>query len=264
MADDGDEIATERRGDVLWVTFNRPSVRNALTFAMWSRLGEIAACCDADDSLRAVVFRGAGSQAFVAGTDIEEFRRFRAPQDALDYQALGDRVLAAVAAMRVPTIAAIAGSCTGGGASIAAACDLRIGAPSARVGWPVARTLGNCLSLASYARLVALIGVAAVKDLVFQARLADAAEARALGFLNEVTPDDASLWTRADAVAQTVAANAPLTLRATKQALQLITDRLVPADADGASIMATCYESDDFKEGVDAFLTKRRPRWAGR
>ena len=257
-----DEIVTERRGSILWVSFNRPQVRNAMTFAMWERLAEIAQECNDDDALRAVVFRGAGGKAFVAGTDITEFRKFHTPQDALDYEARGDRIIGAVERIRVPTIAAINGFCTGGGASIAAACDLRIGSPSTKVGYPVARTLGNCLSVSSYARLVALIGITPIKDLVFRARLANAQEARAIGFLNEVTPDEDSVATRAEELATTIAANAPLTLRATKEALRRIAKRLVPPEG-GEDIVLMCYTSRDFKEGVDAFLGKRPAQWKG-
>jgi enoyl-CoA hydratase/carnithine racemase len=257
-----DEILTERRGSVLWVTFNRPQARNAMTFAMWERLAEIARGCNEDDELRAVVFRGAGGKAFVAGTDIAEFRNFQIAQDALDYETRMDRIIGAVEQIRVPTIAAINGFCTGGGASIAAACDLRIGSPSTRIGYPVARTLGNCLSLPNYARLVVLIGVARVKDLVFRARLADAQESLAAGLLNEVTPDEESVATRAEELATAIAANAPLTLRATKEALRRISKRLVPDD--GSDIVLMCYLSEDFKEGVDAFLSKRPAQWKGK
>ena len=141
---------------------------------------------------------GAGEKAFAAGTDISEFKSFSAAEDALDYEARIDRVLNALERSRVPTIAAIAGACTGGGATIAACCDLRIGAANARFGIPIGRTLGNCLSMSNYVRLAALLGPARVKDIIFTARLIDAQEARAIGLLSEVLPDYVALQSRTE------------------------------------------------------------------
>jgi enoyl-CoA hydratase/carnithine racemase len=164
--------------------------------------------------------------------------------------------------VRVPTIAAIAGACTGAGAAIAACCDLRIGSPSARYGFPIARTLGNCLSMANYTRAAALIGIARLKDLIMRARLMDAQEMLAGGLLSEITPDEESLLTRAQSLAEEVASLAPLTLWATKEALRRVRDRMKPEDA-GSDLIVACYMSEDFREGVEAFLTKRQPRWTG-
>ena len=165
--------------------------------------------------------------------------------------------------LRVPTIAAIAGACTGGGAGMAACCDLRIAAGTLRFGFPIARTLGNCLSLANYARLAALIGPARVKDMVFTARLIEAEEARAIGLVSEILPDAAALAQRAEELARLVAGHAPLTLRATKEALRRIKDRsAAPGDADH-DLLLMCYMSADFREGMDAFLGKRAPAWQG-
>jgi enoyl-CoA hydratase/carnithine racemase len=162
----------------------------------------------------------------------------------------------------VPTIAAIAGACTGAGAAIAACCDIRLASPSARYGFPIARTLGNCLSMANYTRAAALIGFARLKDLIMRARLMDAQEMLACGLVAEVSPDEDSLLTRAQAVADEVASMAPLTLWATKEALRRIRDTLMPEGADSDLIVA-CYTSQDFKEGVEAFLAKRKPVWTG-
>jgi enoyl-CoA hydratase len=243
------------------VTFNRPQSRNAMLFSMYERLAEICAEIEADRSIRALVLTGAGEKAFAAGTDISQFRAFSTPEDALGYEARIDRVLGALERLRVPTIAAISGACTGGGAGMAACCDLRIGSANIRFGFPVARTLGNCLSMSNYARLAALIGPAKVKDMVFTARLVEAEEARAMGLVGEVLPDHASLMARANELARVVAANAPLTLQATKEALRRIKERsLGEADHD---LILMCYMSRDFREGMDAFLTKRKPVWQG-
>src|SRR3989475_4555104 len=166
------ELLEARRGDsgeIVWLTLNRPKARNALTFPMYERIGEVCLEANADPSVRAVVFTGAGGQAFAAGTDISQFRAFDKEEDALAYEERMDRVLGALERVRVPTIAAIAGACTGGGAGIAAACDLRICTPSLKFGFPIARTLGNTLSMANFARLTMLIGAARVKDLIFTA-----------------------------------------------------------------------------------------------
>ena len=239
------------------ITLNRPAARNALTFAMYERLAAIAAD---PGEVRALIITGSGDKAFAAGTDIGQFRAFASADDAIAYEAKLDRVLGALERCPLPTIAAIAGACTGGGAGIAAACDLRLAAANARFGFPIARTLGNCLSMANVARLSALIGPARVTEMIFTARLLSAQEALAAGLVSEVVEDHAALMTRAGALARQVAANAPLTLRATKEALRRLRDNL-PPDED---LIRLCYTSEDFREGMEAFLGKRTPVWKGR
>ncbi len=243
------------------ITFNRPHARNAFTFRMYERLEEICQQAEDDSSVRVLVLTGAGDKAFAAGTDISEFKRFSIATDALNYEARIDRVLSSLECSRVPTIAAIAGACTGGAATIAACCDLRIGAANARFGIPIARTLGNCLSMSNYVRLAALLGPARVKDIIFTARLIGAEEARAIGLLSEVLPDHATLQSRADELARTVALQAPLTLRVTKEALRRIKEKMSPEEDRDLILM--CYMSGDFREGMDAFLNKRTPNWKG-
>jgi len=258
-----DDVLYQVQDGIARVTFNRPQSRNAMLFSMYERLAEICAEIEADRSIRVLVLTGAGEKAFAAGTDISQFRAFKTPEDALGYEARIDRVLGALERVRVPTIAAIAGACTGGGAGMAACCDLRIAASNLRFGFPVARTLGNCLSMSNYARLVALIGPAKVKDMVFTARLVEADEARAIGLVSEVLPDPAALMARADELARLVAANAPLTLRATKEALRRIKERSLAEGDTDKDLILMCYMSADFREGMDAFLTKRPPVWKG-
>jgi enoyl-CoA hydratase/carnithine racemase len=260
MAVQGD-ILFDIRDGIGRVIFNRPQARNAFTFEMYERLAEI--CGDANDNraIKVLVFTGAGDKAFASGTDINQFRAFSTPQDAIDYEARNDRVLGVLERCRVPTIAAIAGVCTGGGAAIAACCDLRIGTKTARFGFPIARTLGNCLSMANYGRLAALLGPARVKDIIFTARLVEAQEALSLGLLSEVVEDVAALQKRADELAALLASHAPLTMRATKEALRRLQPSL-PAD-EGEDLILMCYMSKDFREGLDAFLTKRPPQWMG-
>lgn len=257
-----DEILYSVEDGVARLVLNRPASRNALTFEMYERLAEICSSLSGQTDVRALVITGAGDKAFAAGTDIAQFRAFSTPEDAIEYESKIERVLSALEDCPVPTIAAIAGACTGGGAAIAACCDLRIAASNARFGFPIARTLGNCLSVGNYARLAALIGPARVKDLIFTSRLVDAAEAKAIGLVTELVEDVAALPSRADALARLVAGQAPLTLRATKEALSRI--RRASAGAAGDDLVVLCYTSADFKEGIESFLEKRPPQWKGR
>jgi len=255
-----DELLYQVRDGVAYLTFNRPQARNALTFAMYDRLAEICDLANEDRSIRAMLLTGAGDKAFAAGTDISQFRAFDKEQDALDYEARIDRVLGALERCRVPTIAAVNGACTGGGAGIAACCDLRIATRSMRYGFPVAKTLGNCLSMNNYARLAALLGPARVKDIIFRARLIEADEALAMGLVSELVEDGAALARRAEELVREVANLAPLTLQATKQALY----RLRTKPEEGSDLVLMCYMSEDFREGMEAFLNKRKPVWKGR
>jgi enoyl-CoA hydratase len=257
-----DELLYELRDGVAYVTFNRPQARNALTFAMYERLAEICKNANTDRSIKAILITGAGDKAFAAGTDISQFRTFDKEQDALDYEARIDRVMDAIEHCRVPTIAAIHGACTGGGASIAACCDLRIASRSMKYGFPVARTLGNCLSLKSYLRLIYLVGPVLVKDIVFRARLVEAEEALARGLVVELTENQETLMQRAEEITRLVASHAPLTLQATKEAILRLRPKL--AHGEGNDLVLMCYMSADFREGMDAFLSKRKPVWKGK
>ena len=243
------------------ITFNRPQARNAFTFRMYEQLGEICQLAENDSSVKVLLLTGAGEKAFAAGTDISEFKAFSTAEDALEYESRIERVLSALENSRLPTIAAIAGVCTGGGFTIAGCCDLRIGASNARFGVPIGRTLGNCLSMSNYVRLVALLGPARVKDIIFTARLIEAEEACRIGLLGEVLPDYESLLRRANELAQTVASQAPLTLRVTKEALRRIKEEMSPEE--DRDLILKCYMSRDFREGMDAFLNKRPPKWTG-
>jgi enoyl-CoA hydratase len=255
------DLLFEVRNGIGRVTFNRPQARNAFTFEMYERLAQICEQADKDRSIKVLVLQGAGDKAFASGTDINQFRAFKTPEHAIEYESRIDRVLTALEQCRVPTIAAIAGACTGGGAGIAACCDLRVGTNTTRFGFPIARTLGNCLSMSSVSRLTALIGPARVKDLIFTARLVGAEEAAKLGLLNEVVEDLSALQQRVEELATVIAGNAPLTLRATKQALARLQRRL--SREEGEDLILMCYMSRDFREGLDAFLNKRQPQWAG-
>lgn len=256
-----DEILYEVSGEIGWITLNRPQARNALTFAMYDRIAAICADIEGHGSPKVLVLTGAGEKAFAAGTDISQFRAFNKPEDALAYEARIDEVLRKIEACPIPTIAAISGAVTGGGASIACACDIRIATQDARFGFPVARTLGNCLSMNNYARLATLLGPHRVKDIVFTARLMGAEEGKHVGLFNELVADHTALMARAKDLATTIAGHAPLTLRATKEAMRRLSAVNHTADSD---LVVMCYMSADFREGMEAFLAKRAPNWQGR
>ena len=261
MTDQNPEITDEIREGIMWITFNRPQARNALTFGMYERLAQLCREVPTDGAVRAVVITGAGGKAFAAGTDMTQFRAFETPQDALDYEAQIDAVLEAVECCPLPTIAAIHGACTGGGGSIAAACDIRIASASLKFGFPIGRTLGNCLAAGNLARLSELIGAGRVREIIFTARLVEAEEALSVGLISEVLPDEESLLARATELAERVGSMAPLTLRATKEALRRNRTALKVDDAD---LIISCYMSDDFRLGMEAFLGKTKPVWTGK
>jgi len=262
MSETQEEVLFEIQADgIAWLTFNRPAARNAMTFGMYDRLEALCARVSQDDAVKVLLLRGAGSKAFVAGTDISQFRDFHTEADALAYEAKMSRVLDALEELPVPTVAVMQGACTGGGAAIATACDLRLGDASTRFGMPIARTLGNTLSTRNFARLAALIGVAKVKELIFLARTMDAEEMRAAGLLTEVVPAE-QLFSRAQAVAETLLQHAPLTLRTCKTELVRVLRGWAPP-TDEEHVIRT-YMSADFKEGIEAFLGKRTPRWQGK
>jgi len=243
------------------ITFNRPQASNAFTFEMYERLVEICQEAGHDPSVRVLILTGTGEKAFSAGTDISQFQACSTADDALEYEARIERALSALERCPTPTIAAIAGVCMGGGMAIAGCCDLRIGTANVRFGMPIARTLGNCLSMVNYMRMVALLGPARVKDIIFTARSVHAEEARAIGLLGEVFPDYSALQTRAGELARTIASHAPLTLRVTKEALRRLGDKVMPNE--DRELILRCYMSRDFREGMQAFLSKRKPDWTG-
>ena len=256
-----EELLYDKRDNVGWITFNRPQARNALTFAMYEGLAEICGRVGKTGEVRALVVTGAGDKAFAAGTDIAQFRDFKSGEDGIAYERKMDRILDAIERCPVPLIAAIAGFCTGGGAAIAAVCDFRIATTTAQFGFPIARTLGNCLSMSNYARLAALVGPQRVKEMLLLAKLIDAPTALQIGLVGELLPDVAALQARADALAATLAGHAPITMQVTKEALRRLQAKMGEENID--DLIRHTYGSADFREGMDAFLGKRPPRWSG-
>ncbi len=256
------EILFHREEAVGVITFNRPKTRNALTFAMYEGLVRLCEEAVRGGEVKAIVVTGAGGKAFAAGTDIAQFRSFSGAEDALAYEARIDSVLDALESCPLPTIAAITGACTGGGAAIAATCDLRIASYDLKFGLPMARTLGNCLSIATLARLSVLIGSARTRELVLTARLVEAEEAQAISLITELVEDSYSVLPRAIELAHTIAGHAPLTVQATKTGLRRL--RQYQTGGDDADLVSLCYTSADFREGLEAFLAKRPPVWQGK
>jgi len=249
-------------GPLATLTFNRPDARNAMTWEMYEALVDACDKVDRDDAIRVFVMRGAGGKAFVAGTDISQFQSFKDRDDGLKYEERLDGVLDRIERVTKPTIALVEGVAVGGGCAIALTCDLRVATPESSFGIPIARTLGNCLSGATYSRLVDLMGPAAVKDLLFTGRLVGAAEAQALGLVTRIVPA-AEIAADVQRLAADIAANAPLTLRATKEMIRRVLAKRRLAHGEDADLVELCYMSADFREGVTSFLAKRKPHWRG-
>jgi enoyl-CoA hydratase len=256
-----DELLIKRDGAVATLALNRPDKRNALTFEMYESVAAFCRGAVDDKDLRAVIITGAGGRAFAAGTDISLFRNFEGSKDGLAYESKIDGILSDIEACPKPIIAAISGACTGGGAAIAGLCDVRIATPDMVFGFPIARTLGNCLSVASLQRMSALLGAARTKDLIFTSRLIKADEALAIGLVTEILRDQDALQARARELAEQVASYAPITLQVTKEMFRRI-DAAHPKVED-EDLIAYCYGSNDFREGLEAFLAKRKANWTG-
>jgi len=257
------DLLYEVRDGIATITFNRPQARNALTIEMYESLDRVVKQASSDATVRVLVLRGAGGKAFASGTEISEFLEYKSGADGIDYERRLDRVLDTLERCSKPVIAAICGACTGGGALIAAVSDLRIAARNARVGVPVARTLGNCLALSSIVRVASLMGLARTQAMVITARLLEAEEARAAGFLSEVVEDEAAMDARVAALARELAGHAPLTMSATKEQARRIKAAMLRDLSDDDLINKT-YGSEDFRQGVRAFVEKRAAKWTGK
>lgn len=252
-----DHLLTEVRGAALHVTFNRPEARNAMTFEMYQGLAEACERVDADAALRVLVLRGAGGRAFVAGTDIAQFRGFTG-EDGIEYEKKIDEVLGTLAAVDKPVIAVIDGHCVGGGLGIASCADVRVASPNASFSVPIAKTLGNTLSANTLRRLVRAFGEPRTASMLLTARRVDAQEALLSGFLTDVAED---LDEAAETLVERVAGGAPLTQWSIKENLRRLQAGGEVDDADGVSAV---YGSEDFAAAVEAFLSKTPMEWTGK
>jgi enoyl-CoA hydratase/carnithine racemase len=241
------------------ILIDRPQARNAMTWAMYEELGTILSRIAADPTVRVATIRGAGGEAFVAGTDIEQFAHFKGADDGVAYEKAIDERVGQIERLPMPTIAIVEGWAIGGGLAISAACDFRIATPGASFGVPIARTLGNCLSMANTARVVAAFGVPRAKRMLLLAETIGAGEAQACGFVSAIAEPDA-LEAEAARMCKRLAGHAPVTMRVSKEAIRRLTNAGLP---DGEDLIRAAYGSTDFQVGVAAFLGKQRPEWTG-
>ena len=246
-------------GNVAFVYFDRPEVRNAMTFAMYEQLAAVCTAIRNDRSIRVAVFRGVGGEAFVAGTDIQQFLAFETPKDGVAYEERIDSIIEAVETLPIPTIAVVEGFAMGGGFALAIACDLRLATPNAKFGYPMARTLGNCLSMANFTRLIEHFGPSLAKKIMLLAEPVDARTALDISFVLDIV-ERGDLDVRVSELCGRLAGHAPATLRATKEAMRRIMQNGVP---DGRDLIEAVYGSSDFRLGVESYLAKKRAVWTG-
>lgn len=254
------EVRLAIEGAVASVTFDRPEARNAMTWSMYEQLRAICEQLRADRSVRVVRFQGAGGEAFVAGTDIAQFQDFRSGEDGIAYEQRIDATMTLLASLPMPTVAVVQGWCIGGGLAIASTCDFRLATPASKFGVPIARTLGNCLSMANVAGLVAAFGRPRVQRLLLLADLVGAEEAHACGYLLEVVAAE-GLEAAAQKLCTKLAGLAPVTQQVSKEALDRLLRHSLPEADD---LIRRTYGSEDFREGVTAFVARRPPVWKGR
>lgn len=257
---DAPELLVEQDGPVLTVTFNRARQRNAMTWEMYEGLFHACERADADAEIKVLVLRSSSDRAFIAGTDISQFAEFTSGEEGVAYEAKIARITNRLEDVDVPTVAAIRGYCVGGGLGLASVCDLRVATPSARFGLPIARTLGNCLSMNSYSILIQQVGPSLALDMLLRARLLTGEEAHALGFVAELCGED-DLESATDGIVQTLLGHAPISMWAAKEAVRRFRRSNIP---EGDDIVARAFGSKDFRRAVAAFASKETVAWEGR
>lgn len=258
----GGEVRIERHGAIAHLVFDHEKRRNAITVDMWEAIPPAVEALQRDTSVRVVMMRGAGREAFVSGADISEFERTRTGDAGPGYDAMTARAFDALRGLEKPLVASIRGFCIGGGTAIALTADLRYAADDARFALPPAR-LGLGYHTAGIRALIRAVGFPHAADLLFTGRRVRAPEALRIGLVNDVFEKD-ELEEKVGQIVQTIAGNAPLTIRSAKISLQELAKP--EADLDTGRIRASiehCYQSEDFKEGVRAFLEKRKPSFRG-
>jgi enoyl-CoA hydratase len=256
-----DQVSMNLRDGVAWITLSNPGKRNSFTWRMYDQLGSIAENLADHDDLSAVVFRGDPDDGFAAGTDIRQFSSFASGEDGVQYERRVAAVMQKLLAIPVPTIALVEGAAVGAGLLVVLCCDIVVSERGARFGAPIARTLGNCLPAAVIARLRSKVGVNMAAGMLLSAALVPAEALTAVGFVFELV-QPGGLPSAAENLLRRIRMSAPLSLRSLKQLLRRVEEsESAVADDD---LLALCYGSDDFHEGVLAFLEDRRPHWTGR
>ena len=258
------ELLVERDGPVATLVMNRPQRRNAITVALWQRIADTLTKLANDDEIRVVIFRGAGREAFSAGADISEFPQYRATaEQAKRYNERVGAVMEAIAHFPKPTISLIYGFCIGGGCELAIATDLRYAAENAQIGIPAAK-LGIGTSVPDVRRLVARVGPGNAREILYSGRRFDAQRALTMGLWNVVTPIDQLEATVRD-LALEIAANAPSSIRWSKRAIRAAAGEEGPIDLTSPELaIEALFDTEDYREAVQAFLEKRPPRFTGR
>ena len=254
------EVRLELRNDVAYITFDHVAARNAMTVGMYQSLKSICEDLAKNPKAKVAILRGAGGKSFVSGSDIAQFSRFTSGEDGISYEEGIDQYLAPLATLPIPTIAVIDGMAVGGGLAIASCCDFRISTPDSRFGVPIAKTLGNCLSASNVAWLVAHLGVNIVKRMLLLAELVNAPELLKQGYLLATYPAE-NLEAEANQLAERLMTLAPMTQKSTKLTLARLIKNNLP---DCSDLIRECYGSEDFKNGVSAFLDGKPAVWTGK
>ena len=254
------EVRLELRNDVAYIIFDHVAARNAMTVGMYQSLKSICEDLAKNPKAKVAILRGAGGKSFVSGSDIAQFSGFTSGEDGISYEEGIDQYLAPLATLPIPTIAVIDGMAVGGGLAIASCCDFRISTPDARFGVPIAKTLGNCLSAGNVAWLVAHLGVNIVKRMLLLAELVTAPELLKQGYLLATYPAE-NLELGANQLAERLMKLAPITQKTTKLTLARLIKNNLP---DCSDLIRECYGSEDFKNGVSAFLDGKPPVWTGK
>ena len=254
------DLIHETHNNMLWITFNRPDARNAITFEMYDKLGELCKDATSDSSIKAIIITGIGNYSFSSGTDITQYKNLENKTDPIEYEKRIETVLETIERCPLPTVASINGVCTGMGVMIAAVCDIRIAVNDARFGFPFPLRLGSCISALNLARLTALIGSGRTREFIFSARFMHAEEAKDIGLISEISHTMAAMKAESESMARHLSQMAPFTIQATKEAMHR---NLVASTVDDSDLFELCFLSKDFQNGLEAFIAKEKPNWSG-